>query len=57
MKPNLKIAMIAFAYALLCAPVWGARLHERFDAEADSLAAVLIAEPRRGRQRVCVSRP
>ena len=44
MKPNLKIAMIAFAYALLCAPVWGARLHERFDAEADSLAAVLIAE-------------
>ncbi len=37
-------------YAVMCvcvllyAPVWGARLHERFDARADSLAAVLIAE-------------
>ena len=30
--------------ALLYAPVWGARLHERFDARGDSLAAVLIAE-------------
>lgn len=39
-----KFGPCAVMCVLLYAPGWGARLHEGFDAEADSLAAVLIAE-------------
>ena len=31
-------------FLLICAPAWGERLQESFDARSDSLAAVLIAE-------------
>lgn len=39
-----KFGPYAVVCVLLYAPGWGARLHEGFDAGADSLAAVLIAE-------------
>ena len=39
-----KFSPYAVVCVLLYAPGWGARLNEGFDAEADSLAAVLIAE-------------
>jgi len=36
--------VLACAFLLTCVPAWGDRLQESFDARADSLAAVLIAE-------------
>ena len=38
------LIVIPFVFAMICAPAWADRLQESFNARADSLAAVLIAE-------------